>query len=90
MPTRSYITVAARSSRSCVLLLHALVRDEEQRCSRCGAYYRRPNAIVDAAEAARCPEACRGLEPGLEGVEGEERGVYGCTRYAACLRLSVD
>jgi hypothetical protein len=60
------------------LLLHALVGDEEERGAGGGAHDGAADAIVDSAEAARGPEAGRGLQAGFEGVEGEERGVDCC------------
>lgn len=60
------------------ILLHALIRDEEQRCARRGANYRTANAIVDATKAARGPKAGTGLETGFESVEWKEGGVYCC------------
>lgn len=71
------------------MLLHRFVRDEEQGGARRGADYRRSNAIVYAAEAARGPEAGGRLQTGFEGVEWVERGVYSGACDAACLRTSA-
>lgn len=65
--------------------LGRLVGYEEQCGAWRGAYYRRSNAIVDAAKASGCPEARGGLEAGFEGVKGEERGVDCGACYGACL-----
>lgn len=60
------------------LLLHTLIRDEEERSSRRGADDSAADAIVDSPEAARGPEAGGGLQAGFEGVEGKEAGVDCC------------
>jgi len=67
-----------RSTSIPKLPLHTFIRNEEERSAWRRSDDCAANAIVDAAEAARGPEAGAGLEAGFEGVEGEERGVYCC------------
>ena len=86
---RGSSAIAARS-RLCEGSLHTFIRDEEQCRARGRSYYRRPNAIVNPAKAARCPETCGRLKASLESVEREERGVYGGARDAACLESSTE
>ena len=69
------------------LFLDALVRHEEERCSRSRTHDCRADAIVDAAETAGGPEAFGGLETCLESVEREERGIDCGASYAACLQM---
>lgn len=52
--------------------LDGLVGAEEEGCSGRGAHDGGADAAIDSGEAAGGEEAGRGLEAGLEGVEGEE------------------
>ena len=60
------------------ICLDVLVGDEEESCAWGGPNDGGADAAVDAAEAACCGEASRGLETGLEGVEGVEGEVDCC------------
>lgn len=56
--------------------LDALVSAEEQRGGWHTADGRRCQAIVDAAKAARLPEAALTLQPCLDRVDGKQNDVY--------------
>lgn len=64
--------VRARSSAIAEFPLDAFVCDEEEGGAGCGSDDGAADAVVDAAETARGPEAGAGLETGFERVEGEE------------------